>query len=542
MTLYMKNSISTPDSDTLPSRHTWRPLRLFNLYRCVIAGLFFGIAFFDIKLDPVGTAQPLLFKATTSLYLLATIINSFTIQRRKPDFAFQAYLQALIDLTAITLIMHASGGIRSGIGMLLIVAVAGNSLLHGGRTALQFAAIATLLMLGEHTYFQLNHVIGTAAYTQAGLLGASFFTVALLAHALARRIKESEKLAAQRGIDLGNMELLTQYIIQQMQTGVAVIDQDARIWQINESARQALDPPKSSKRLPLSQVSENLAEQYQRWLADPNFQPGQFASPSNGADYQPRFAKLNEAGATLIFLSDTSELTHQAQQLKLASLGRLSGSIAHEIRNPLGAISHAGQLLAESPNLDKHDLRLTEIIKTNTKRMNQIIENVLQLGRRDRAIPEDIQLQDWLAGFIEEFFRSNNISADQVQFSHPNEPINTEFDATQLHQVLWNLCQNGMRYSLQHSHKPDIQIALHADTPTPYLDVIDYGPGVEQDCIEHLFEPFFTTETKGSGLGLYIANELCENNHAHLSYHRADTGGSCFRLSFADPRRRRTNS
>jgi len=516
-------------------------LRLFNLYRTVIAGLFFGVAFFNISLPPVGSYQPLVFQLATSIYLLITIINSFTIQQRKPDFLIQAYLQAVVDLIAITVIMHASGGIRSGVGMLLIVAVAGNSLLQGGRTAIQYAAIASLLMLGEHTYFLLANTDQGAAFTQAGLLGASFFAIALLAHALARQIRESEKLAAQRGVDLNNMELLTEYIIQQMQTGVAVIDQNAHIWQINESARKVLVPPENTKRPPLHQVSPILAEQYRHWLTDPDYTPQRFTAPNGTTEIQARFAKLSEAGATLIFIEDSSELTHQAQQLKLASLGRLSGSIAHEIRNPLGAISHAGQLLAESPNLDKHDIRLTEIIRTNSSRMNQIIENVLQLGRRDRRIPEQIELQPWLSNFVEELCRSSEVTHEAIELILPSEPVTVEFDTTQLHQIMWNLCQNAIRYSQQQTGQPHIRLELHfkPDDHAPQLEVIDYGPGVAHDCVEHLFEPFFTTETKGSGLGLYIAKELCESNHAHLSYRRADTGGSCFRLSLADPRRRR---
>jgi len=536
-------SAMPPTTKTLNPAQTWRPLRLFNLYRLLLAGFFCIIAFSDWGITPIGEYAPAMFAATAGLYLIITIINIFTIAARNPSFNTQVYIQVVLDILAITLLMYASGGIKTGLGMLLIIAVASGSILLAGQVAAGFAAFATLAMLSEQFVFQLNHPDEPTTFTQAGLLGASFFITALLAHALAKRVRESEALAKKRGIDLANMEQLADYVIQRMQTGVVVIDNEERIWQINESARQLLDHvPKRNKEKPnLRNVCPQLADQFEQWQQDNTYLGTHFRATADTHDVLPRFASLGDQSSTLIFLEDTTNMTHQAQQLKLASLGRLAGSIAHEIRNPLGAISHAGQLLAESPQLDKHDTRLTEIIRTNTQRMNDIIENVLQIGRRRQAVPETIALKPWLKSFIDEFCRSQNIVRENISLCVSPENLSTQFDSSQLHQVVWNLCQNGIRHSESHSGKTQLELVAQAtpDNPTPYLDIIDYGPGISSADQAHIFEPFFTTQSKGTGLGLYIAQELCEYNHAYLRYLPAGSGGSCFRLSFSDPRRRR---
>ncbi|MDZ4261773.1 MAG: ATP-binding protein, partial [Pseudomonadota bacterium] len=320
-----------------------------------------------------------------------------------------------------------------------------------------------------------------------------------------------------------------------------VVDSSAHIWQINDSARQLLGLAPLTGNPPLAITCPPLAQQYQRWLNTPDAVAQQFHG--DVAKLLPRFAMLGDEASTLIFLEDTAALTHQAQQLKLASLGRLSANIAHEIRNPLGAISHAGQLLAESPRLDSHDLRLTEIIRSNCQRMNSIIENVLHLGRRNQAQPETILLKPWLESFVEELCRSQQLATEQVQLSVEPDTLTIGFDASQLHQILWNLCHNGIRHGTEQSGHAQLSLSAHvaANNPTAHLDISDNGPGIDAATLQQIFEPFFTTAAQGSGLGLYIARELSECNHAHLSYLPATHGGSCFRLTFGDPRRRRTH-
>ena len=253
---------------------------------------------------------------------------------------------------------------------------------------------------------------------------------------------------------------------------------------------------------------------------------------------QPSFAALQHGVRqdTLVFLEDISQIAQQAQQLKLASLGRLTASIAHEIRNPLGAISHAAQLLQESEALDAADLRLTQIIQDHSRRMNLVIENVLQLSRRRQAEPQLLDLKYWVHRFASEF-RSSLPAHQSVHVKTLGSSLQTRMDPNQLIQVLTNLVQNGLRYSGQ--EHPEAQVWLHLfrdeASDLPVLEVLDDGPGVPAEQVQNIFEPFFTTENKGTGLGLYICRELCESNQARLDYRTRDEGGSCFRIVFAHP-------
>ena len=264
-------------------------------------------------------------------------------------------------------------------------------------------------------------------------------------------------------------------------------------------------------------------------------------NPRNGFELQVNFTALtpSQHSEILVFLEDNRQLTQRAQQIKLASLGRLTASIAHEIRNPLSAISHAAQLLDESSELDSADRRLTEIIQDHSKRMDQIIENVLQLSRRKNAKPERINFQEWLKQYVEDY---QNTTGEKVNItlSCSEEPSTINIDPSQLSQVLTNLIDNGLRYSKLNTGEASLELHFDLD-PTnnlPYLDIIDHGKGIDEKNIQHLFEPFFTTETDGTGLGLFISRELCEANQARLHYLRNGKEQSCFRISFSHPDRR----
>jgi len=527
-----------PAEETL-YRQTWKPLSLFNLYRAVLAGLFSLVAVTRIDLSPLGEQDHQLFVITSVGYLVFSLVSALTIRWRKPGFQFQLYSQILADIVCIILLMYGSGGVRSGLGTLLIAALAGGGMLMSGRTAILYAAITALAVLGEELYIWTHQIAAGPNFTQAGILGATFFITAILAYLLAKRARESEALATQRGIDLANMQQLTEYVIQRMQTGVIVIDVQQRVRLINESAWHLLGSAANPTQHRLAELSPSLAAYLILWQENPDREPQAFHLAPASPEILPRFAKLGQAG-TLIFLEDTAATAQQAQQMKLASLGRLTASIAHEIRNPLAAISHAGQLLAESPQMAAADVRLTEIIQQHSQRMNAIVENILQLSRRQRSQPEEFALKPWLREFIAIFCSTQGIDVNHVTVDITPPDILVRIDPSQLNQILWNLCHNGMRYSLEQTGTPRLKMrgGINSESPNPFLDVIDFGRGVPLDAINHLFEPFFTTEPKGTGLGLYISRELCESNQARLNYISISGGGSCFRIIFADPRRK----
>jgi two-component system sensor histidine kinase PilS (NtrC family) len=226
------------------------------------------------------------------------------------------------------------------------------------------------------------------------------------------------------------------------------------------------------------------------------------------------------------------------QQSKLAALGRLSASIAHEIRNPIGAMSHAGQLLAESPGIGPDERRLTDIIRNNSERVSTIINNVLQLSRREATRPERLQLEAWLEGFVLEFSETTQVPRAEIAVRADAQELEVRFDPSQLHQVIWNLCDNSLKYG-ESRGATRIEIRLGRLTPNnrPYLEVADRGLGIEAKVVDRIFEPFFTGRRGGTGLGLFIARELCQLNRSVLLYEPRDGGGSVFRIVFSDPQR-----
>jgi len=244
--------------------------------------------------------------------------------------------------------------------------------------------------------------------------------------------------------------------------------------------------------------------------------------------------KLEGEFEILIFLDDVSMLRQRAQQLKLASLGRLTASIAHEVRNPLGAISHAGQLLSESTSISPDDIRFTKIILDHSQRVNNIIENIMSISRRKQTEPVGIDLRSWLENFIKEFEAGQKLDTGAISLHNTVDKINAWMDPGQLHQVLWNIIENGIRYS-RGIPLIELKYSIREETQRPFIDVIDHGPGIQAEIEEQLFEPFFTTNSKGAGLGLYIARELCEANQATLSLHRNTSDGCCFRINFTHP-------
>lgn len=523
-------------------RDPWRPLILHNSFRTILASLLSLLAASHKLIHPLGQSNPELFIQTSLVYLVISGIFWIFHIRHKPAYSSQVYLSAITDIILITVLMHASGGIQSGLGVLLVLAIAISSITLGGRSALGIAALASIVILLEQIYSSFFSP-SVSSYPAAGLLGITYFATALIFLFLTRRVRESEELAQLRGIDLANMAQLTEHIIQRMQTGVVVIDPKGNIRLLNESAAQMLDlrDAKLNTNINIRQAVPALAEQWQQWINEPDRTSDAIRLMRNSIDISPRFARISDdpAAGAVIFLQDMAAMAQQAQQLQLASLGRLTASIAHEIRNPLGAISHAGQLLAESEDIDPNDQRLTKIITDQSSRLNTIVENIMSVSRRRPTQVELFNLRQYLERFVGEFATGMGISRDVFRIEI--EPADTlvRFDTGHLQQILNNLCDNGLRHSRQSSEQLQLTLrgGLEPGNSRPHLDVIDSGPGVSEDAYQHLFEPFFTTEVRGTGLGLYLSRELAEGNQAHLTYLRQDDGKGLFRLTFQDPRR-----
>jgi len=521
----------------------WRVLHLLNSSRWILTASL--LILFYLFTDPpiVGASQPLV--AATALTTLLGLASAemLLLHRRAGGLRKHIYGQGLVDIVLITLLMHASGGVSTGFGALLVISIGSLSLLLPTITALFFAALATLALLSSQGIAVTQGITSSAEFTQSGILGAVIFTIVAATQILRGRVIETEALAEQRGVDLRNLVELNDYIIQHLRESIVVVDRENHIRLINESAQKQLSATAARPGMPLHGASGELSERLAAWRsrAEEPVVNRPFASDDGATRLEPHFARLGPArdGGVLIFLEDMSLIAERVQQTKLAALGRLSASIAHEIRNPLGALSHAAQLLGESDTISGSDRRLTEIIRVNSQRVSNIVESILSLSRREKTTPLQIELLEWTCGFVNEFVSTMELFEGTVSLSKDSSSAEIEIDPTHLHQVLWNLCDNAVKYASLDAGAIAVELRCgHMEsTGRPFLEVADRGAGIPDEIVEHVFEPFFTAQTGGTGLGLFISRELCERNGGSLSYHPRPGGGSVFRIMFADPRR-----
>ncbi len=433
----------------------------------------------------------------------------------------QIFALIILDIILLHILFFFATGIAAGLGNLIIISVAAGNILIRGRIGLSFAALATILSMFTEIERYLSGLSATNNIAQSGLIGIMYFASAFILQNLSKRISQSESLLKQQEQDLLELEKLNHQIIQSMRTGIIVCTSSNRIKLLNEACKDLLNLR------PHQAIPEALAKRLDEWRQSPQVRTSPFRVASGFPLVQANFSSLQKTAASdvLIFIEDTRRMTQQAQQLKLASLGRLTASIAHEVRNPLGAISHATQLLAESEHLDQADRRMTDIIQRHSKRVNQIIEHTLQLSRRSEPEFQEVELMSWVRKIVQDYVhfqpKAESIELSTRIFIHAEKnDLTARFDPNQLEQVLVNLIDNGLRHGKKRSSNAAVFILLSKteDQNHTYIDIIDQGEGISSDNIEHLFEPFFTTESQGTGLGLYLSRELCEANQAQLEY------------------------
>ena len=514
-----------------PRADFWRSLNYFNLYRLSLAGFFVLLAgIFGPSLS-LGARNWKIFFAASVVYAAVVVFSFVLLRLRWPRFVVQLALQVGGDIAALSVISHASGGIQSNIGLLLLVSLAAAGMISRGRITLLFAALASIAALLEHSYGVLYDDAVVAQYVQVGLLCVAYFAVAWLAHTLAKYAVDSQQLAQRRGHDLASLSEANSLVMRDMQDGVLVVDEQGVIMQMNPSAARML----RSSAVSGSSLSENfplLFGQYALWKRT-GAASRDTLQLDVGVQARLRFVAVERdtAHGAVIFLEDMQRVRAEAQQIKLAALGRLTASIAHEVRNPLSAISYATELMQEEQG-DAKQQRLLQIVLDNTQRINRIVQDVMQLNRRDRAQPEVLELDAMLRTFVEEFNLAERLEPDVVTLAGVRE-VEVSFDRGHLRQVLWNLCRNALRYGRKLPGSLMLWISV-ADGRV-MLDVQDDGPGISAEHQGRLFEPFFTTAADGTGLGLYIAKELCEANGALLEYHGGGRRiGARFRIMFAE--------
>lgn len=518
----------------------WRVVRGLNLYRWALAVGAGALSIAGVIDTLIQVMWPSLFNAAWIGYLLLCLPTSIAAHKRIPRLAIQVYTLVIIDIAFVVMLVLSSVGVESGLGMLLIAPIAGASILVRKRMAAALAALASISLILQEVYRNLLYTQESASLTQAGILGILLFMSSGVANALAYRARRSSALAASRKSELDDMATLNERIIANMQIGLVVVDEHRRIRTLNKAARKMLELQTGGSGQALSAVAPSLSWALQAWGVSPHLPPEPFAAGKYSL--LPRFTQLgartheNTPSPVLIFLEDAHRANEQAQQMKLAALGHLTASIAHEIRNPLSAISHASQLLDESPHLNKEDQRMLDIVQRHTGRIEHIVQSVLGLSRRGKTTPTEIALKSWLQGAINDYIQGRQ-DAPKLIIDDIAPTLTVQCDPNQLRQICYNLWENAER----HGRVPDRELTVHMRAgklnDTTYLDIGDNGPGLRGHSLEQLLEPFFTTTNDGTGLGLYIVRELCEGNFARLSL-SADqhlVPGACFRISFTAP-------
>jgi two-component system sensor histidine kinase PilS (NtrC family) len=510
-----------------------RELYFLSMFRVLEAGLLAFVVFSPLAISLVTVRNaPWAYTASIAFLILGSVLF---LLARNPGWGLRQLVAIgiTLDLLVFAVLLHNLIGFSDGIALLLLFNVGASALLLSLRWSLTIAATAALLQFGDYVYTQIA-LQETRPLPEAVMFGVSYLATAILTNLLGRQLREVEVLAEQRGAEVDNLARVNEMIIRRMRTGLLAVDVENTIRLFNESAWYLLGNP-SPERRSLGDVAPELSRRLWRWRQQQHVDTTPLALAPDTPAVIPRFTSLGGVDElTLIFLDDTSLLSRRAEELTLTTLGRLAASVAHEIRNPLAAISHAGQLLRESVIEPEADHRLVEIINSQCQRMDGIVQNVLGLARRERSRPEALELVAWAQHFISEFHLTPRDERDEFRVSAPKGSLRAMMDPQHLHQVVTVLLQNALTYGRMPGEPARITLVVHdGDEGEPLLDVVDRGPGIPPSVAEQLFEPFYTTSEHGTGLGLYIARQLCEANQASLNHVPLPGGGSCFRITLA---------
>lgn len=540
----------------------WRTLQTFNVTRIVVAMVL--LAYLSVH-GKTGNWVLEFFSYPKAgiIYLLCAIGFVILAAYHRRHYMTQILVPIVVDIAAISILYIGAGGTKGGLGILFLFPLAGSAVLAPLVIALLFVSVTTLILLGESGY-QILQSSPDASTLQAGLYAGAFFFAVFVINRLAGKLIKQEELADQRGKDLRTQMAINRIAIADMGDGLLVVSKDGTLMMANPAAERMLglsftgDEPRY--RLIDFSVLEPIADAFFEWAAGDRvkLQSHSEQTPNDRAVFvtvkhtdesspegiavewgtrreltarlKLRFVSVQTYEGseyrTVIFLQDVSEIENQAQQLKLASMGRLTASIAHEVRNPLSSISYAATLLAEEA-VSPVEIRLLSIIDDNVARLNRMIEDILKLSRKKvQQQSEPILLVPLLSDIVAEFQVINTIGADMIEMLiTPEDQYRVWFDPLHLREVVTNLLSNAVRYA---SACPG-SIRLHVMSGAANrleLHVQDDGEPITQTVRSHLFEPFYTTSSRGTGLGLFLARELCLNNGSLLDYeYRRDNHG-----------------
>jgi len=515
-----------------------RELYFFALYRVLIASLIAALVFSPLSGLMSEAHHPLLARAVSVGYL-PIALGLLVWGRNERWLQPLVFWGAVADILAATLLTHALPGASAGISMTLLFNISAAAMLLPLSRGMLVAVVASLATVAEFAWREIEGGDSTRTLAELAMFITSYLALAWISYQIGNRARRNQQLAERRGAEVANLFEINELIIRRMRTGVLAVDGGGRIALANEAAAALLGEAGdglAGGEARLAQVAPELARRLQRWRNGMNEEELPLRLAGDLPEVLPRFVRmLAGSDQTLVFLDDTSVVSRRAESLTLSTLGRFSASLAHEIRNPLAAINYATQLLEESSDLGDADRRLLQIIHQQCQRTNGIVESVLALARRERASPENLDLASFVRRFVLEYRQTLSTETDDVESIIRESSVPALMDPRHLHQVLTALVHNALKYGRMGDEPARVRIRVAPAGRHAVIDVIDRGPGIPEAVAAQLFRPFYTTSEHGTGLGLYIARELCRANQAQLDYIAVPTRGACFRIVMAAP-------
>lgn len=501
---------------------------IYNVYRVVCIVALFGLFW----LSSYSQINDTYYNILLSLYLLFGFFCFYCGSQRIVKLEKQVLWFGSVDIIVIALFINSIGHLESGFGVVLFATIAVLSILVPGQIAIYFASIASVTLLGINLFdYEYNMQYDLAPFFATGIYGAGFFATALTTWYLASRVRSSERMAEQWSNELISILRVGEYFVEQFKNGVIYVESDGQVRLINNTVRQYFNLKKTSLPGSVEELLPPLFPAYSAFIAKRKKRREYAHTMVKNLNVRIEFfsVSIDSQTSVLMILEDMVVIEQQAQQFKLASLGRFSASIAHELRNPLGVISHAAQLLGEKQSLNEESLRLKALVISNCERMNRVIKNVLQLTRQEPSKPEIIEIGAYLKAFKREFSLINTCEIS-IQVSQ-NKKRTILFDKSQLNQILVILCDNAMQHGADAEGRVHIHLSVTHSGQGMMINVSDTGIGIPYAKRDMIFEPFYTTRVTGNGMGLFIAKDLCELNGARLNLSQADHG-ACFSLLF----------
>ncbi|MEN9494426.1 MAG: hypothetical protein RJA89_668 [Pseudomonadota bacterium] len=524
-----------------PSTHdkTKKIGNVYNGYRIIIA-IFFSFSFM-LALKTAQHDYWVLINLFPTFFYFFFSITLFILYYFYPKNPL-LMVGLTVDALVLTTLLYFSGGNDLQVILLFLVQVAAAFMLVRSNQAILLTIFAIMLVIYQQFYQTLKSDVNYALVNNVASMAISFIGVAYLSYTLSKRLKQIERLSERQVNEVNALNAINNKIVQIIDQGVVVLSHDLEIFIANDTAIDQLHLPKTLDNFNLPDISPLLAARLAPVIEQPEatlivrldvpttrtpLAVGIEPNNQSFNDLRLRITQLRQQYA-IIFIEDLRHELSRAQQLKLASLGQLSASIAHEIRNPLATISQASQLLMEEVNeadsgLSDDNILLYEMIYHQTIRVNKIIEDVLKLSRQQRPNFVYIEPKTWLNDFIQENFSGHDI------FLHCHTDKGFMFDNHQLAQILVNLINNGLRFSSKTQPHAFVTLEVYEFGKSIHIDVIDTGHGVAKENIEYLFNPFFTTDNQGTGLGLYLSQAFCQANYANLEYVPSERQ-TCFRI------------